>query len=167
MIDFDPNASLIYSSLATALTSGDADDYAKLLIKAPNKALVDIEISSIDAYSDYNVKLQGTRGTLKASTTDYEMTYLIEGENPDRPVQEKFLEDDNGNPLYCSEELIKHTERGSFTGTAFDVGTAELYRELYFKITEGVPMQVSAGMAAEIISIAEAAHAQNPLPLKY
>ena len=167
LIDFDPNAKLIYSSLDTALTSGDADDYAKLLISAPSKALVDIEISSIDAYSDYNVKLQGTLGTLKASTTDYQMCYIVEGENQPRPVVEGLLEDENGNPLYCSENLITHTESGSFSGTAFDLGTAELYRQLYYKITENVPMQVTPEMAAEIISGAEAAHASNPLPLKY
>ena len=45
-LDFDPNAKVVYSRLDTALTSGDADDYAKILLAAPNKPLIDIEISS-------------------------------------------------------------------------------------------------------------------------
>lgn len=166
-LDFDKNARVAYSRLDTALTSGDADDYAKIIITAPDKPIIDIEISSIDAYSGYNLKLQGTRGTFKATPAAYEMTYIVDGENPQRPVIEQFLKDENGNPVYCSEKLVKHTEAEKFDGTAFDVGTASLYSQLYFKITEGTPMTVTPEMAAEIISVIETVHAQNPLPLKY
>ena len=166
-IDFDKNARVVYSKLDTALTSGDADDYAKILISAPERPLVDIEISSVDAYSNYTVKVQGSRGTFKATPAAYEITYICDGENPDRPVIETFLKDDNGNPIYCSESLIKHVESDKFGGTAFDVGTATLYKQLYYKITEGVPMTVTPEMAAEIVSVIESVHAANPLPLKY
>lgn len=166
-LDFDKNARVVYSKLGTALTSGDADDYAKILISAPNKPLIDIEMSSIDAYSDYNVKVQGTKGTLKSTTNKYEMTYICDGENPDRPVRENFLKDDDGNPCFCSENLVKHTVSESYEGTAFDIGTAKLYEQLYFKITEGKEMTVTPEMAADIISVIEEVHAENPLPLKY
>lgn len=166
-LDFDKNAKVVYSKLDTALTSGDSDDFAKIIIEAPNKPLVDIEINSTDAYSDYNIKIQGTKGTFKAKPASYEMTYIVDGENPERPVIEEFLKDDNGNPIYCSEKLIKHVESEEFSGTAFDKGTASLYEQLYFKITEGKPMTVTPEMAADIISVIETVHAQNPLPLKY
>lgn len=166
-LDFDKDARVIYSKLDTALTSGDADDYAKILISAPNKPLVDIEISSIDAYSDYNIKVQGTKGTLKAKPMAYEMTYICDGENPERPVIENFLKDEDGNPIYCSEKLVKHVESGRFEGTAFDIGTAKLYEQLYYKLTEDREMTVTPEMAAAVISVIETVHAQNPLPLKY
>lgn len=166
-LDFDKSARVVYSKLDTALTSGDADDYAKILIAAPGKPLIDVEISSIDAYSNHNVKVQGTRGTLKADPSAYEITYIVDGENPERPVVEEFLRDEEGNPLYCSEELIRHVESENFSGTAFDVGTARLYEQLYYKITEGREMTVTPEMAAAIISVIETVHAQNPLPLKY
>lgn len=166
-LDFDKNVRVAYSKLDTALTSGDADDYAKIILTAPDKPVIDIEISSIDAYSGYNLKLQGTKGTFKATPSAYEMTYIVDGENPERPVIEQFLKDENGNPVYCSEKLVKHTEAEKFDGTAFDVGTASLYSQLYFKITEGTPMTVTPEMAADIISVIETVHAQNPLPLKY
>ena len=166
-LDFDKNATVLYSKLDTALTSGDADDYVKVLISAPNKPLVDVEISSIDAYSDYNIKIQGTRGTLKANPNSYELTYINEGENPERPVIEHFLKDEQGNPVYCNEKMIKHVENERFSGTAFDIGTETLYEQLYFKITEGKEMTVTPEMAAAIISVIETVHAQNPLPLKY
>ena len=82
-------------------------------------------------------------------------------------MQETFLEDDNHNPKYCSEKLIKHTEEGKFNGSAFDVGTASLYEQLYFAITEGKPMTVTPEMAARIVGVIETVHAQNPLPVKF
>ena len=166
-LDFDKDARVVYSKLDTALTSGDADDYAKILISAPNKPLVDIEMSSIDAYSDYNIKVQGTKGTLKAKPKAYEMTNICDGENPERPVIENFLKDEDGNPIYCSEKLVKHVESERFEGTAFDIGTAKLYEQLYYKLTEGREMTVTPEMAAAVISVIETVHAQNPLPLKY
>ena len=166
-LDFDQHARVVYSKLDTALTSGDADDYVKILLSAPGKPLIDVEITSIDAYANYNVKVLGTKGTLKATPGAYEMTYIKDGENPERPVVETFLADGAGNPMYCGENLIKHVEADSFTGTAFDVGTATLYKQLYDRITEGKDMAVSAQMAARIISVIEQVHAENPLPLKY
>lgn len=166
-LGFDPNTKVVYSKLDTALTSGDADDYAKILLSAPNKPLVDIEISSIDAYTDFNVKIQGTKGTFKTTPASCEMVYIVDGENVERPVIEESLKDDNGNPIYCNETLIKHSETETFNGTAFDVGTAKLYDQLYYKITEGRDMTVTPEMAAEVISVIETVHAENPLPLKY
>ena len=166
-LDFDPNARVLYSKLDALLTSGDSDDYAKILIEAPDRPLVDIEISALDAYPTYTLKIQGSKGTFKCSTSSYEMTYLKDGANPPRPVIETFLEDEDGNPIYCKEKLVKEVESGRFNGTAFDVGTAELYRQLYEKITHGTPMTVTPEMAAAIISVIETVYAQNPLPLKY
>lgn len=166
-LDFDPEARVVYSKLDTALTSGDADDYAKILLTAQGRPLVDVEISAMDAYSDYNLKIQGSKGTLKATPNAYKMTYLVDGENPDRPVVEEFLKDEKGNPIYCRETLVKHVEEEKFAGTAFDIGTAKLYEQLYYKLTEGKEMTVTAEMAAAVISVIETVHAQNPLPLKY
>jgi hypothetical protein len=95
------------------------------------------------------------------------MTYTVDGENPERDVIETFLQNEEGEPIYCSEKLVKHTESGSFDGNAFDKGTALLYEQLYFKLTEGKPMTVTPEMAAAVISVIETVHAQNPLPLKY
>jgi len=95
------------------------------------------------------------------------MTYIKDGENPERPVCESFLADGEGNPIYCSEKLIKHNAGDKFEGTAFDIGTAKLYEQLYFKLTEGREMTVTPEMAAAVISVIETVHAENPLPLKY
>ena len=166
-LDFDPAAALVFSRLDKALTSGDADDYDKLILTAPGKPVVDVEICSTDAYSPYTLKIKGTLGTFQCTTKEYKLTYIVPGENPERPVQERFLQDENHNPLYCSEKLIKHQEEGSFDGDAFNTGTADFYAQLYGAITENKPMTVTAEMAARIIDVIEAAHTQNPMPVLY
>lgn len=167
LIDFDPAYKVVYTRLDRALTSGDSDDFAKVIIDAPGKPVVDIEVISSDAYCDYNLKLVGAKGTYKSTTLKYKMTYIVDGENPERPVIETFLEDEDRNPAYCREDLIKHTEEGDFPGDAFTVGTPALYKELYFKLTEGKPMSVTPEMAREVVSVIETAHAENPLPKRF
>ena len=167
LIDFDPAYKVVYTRLDRALTSGDSDDYAKVIIDAPGKPVVDIEVVSSDAYTDYNLKLVGSKGTYKSTTLKYKMTYIVDGENPDRPVIETFLEDENRNPAYCREDLIKHTEEGDFPGDAFSVGTPALYKELYFKLTENKPMSVTPEMAREVVSVIETAHKENPMPKRF
>lgn len=167
LIDFDPAYKVVYTKLDRALTSGDSDDFAKVIIDAPGKPVVDIEVISSDAYCDYNLKLVGAKGTYKSTTLKYKMTYIVDGENPERPVIETFLEDGDRNPAYCREDLIKHTEEGDFPGDAFTVGTPALYKELYFKLTEGKPMSVTPEMAREIVSVIETAHVENPLPKRF
>ena len=166
-LDFDENTQLIYSKLDTALTSGDGDDYAKLLLTAPGKPVVDVEIISADAYTKHNLQLIGTRGTFRCTPKSYEMTYIVDGENEERPVQETVLSDAENKPIFCSEKLIKHTEEGTFDGDAFNIGTAELYKQIYYRITEGTPMTITAEMAARIVGVIEAAHAANNLPVKF
>ena len=60
-LGFDKDYKLEYSKLDLALTSGDSDDYCKLILTAPGKPVVDIEINSTDAFCDYNLKLQAHR----------------------------------------------------------------------------------------------------------
>ena len=168
LLDFDKEARVVYSKLySSPLTSGDSDDYAKILITAPCRPLVDIEVSSLDAYPSYNIKIQGTRGTYETTIGAYKMTYITEGENPEKPVTDTFIQDENGYPCYCSEKLIKHTEEGTHNGDAFGIAVEDFYTQLYHKIKDGTPMTITPEMAMRVISIIETAHAENPLPVKF
>lgn len=167
LLDYSEDARVAYSKLGCALTSGDSDDFAKIILTAPGKPVVDVEVTNIDAFSDYNLKLLGTKGTFKCTTTSYKMKYIVEGENPERPAVRGFLEDEEGYPIYCREKLITHEEEGDFGGTAFDTGTENIYRMLYATLTEGAPLIVKPEHAAKIIGVIETVHAQNPLPVKF
>ena len=167
-LDFDPNAEVVFSALAnTEMSSGDSDDYAKIIIKTPNKPVIDIEINNTDAFSDYNVKVQGTRGTFKTTVVKYKMKYLIKGENPEQPYVETFLQDEEGNPMYCGEKLIAHEEEGEFKGTAFDVGTSEFYKDLYFALIGEKSLRYDVNEYKQIIGVIDRVHADNPLQVKF
>ena len=166
-LEFDSATRVAFSKLDTALTSGDAEDYAKIILAAPQRPVIDLEISSIDAYCDFNIKIQGSRGTFKSTPGAYTMKYVVDGENPDRPVQETFIHDENWHPIYCSEKLVTHQEQGTYQGTAFDVGTKAIYESIYYAITEGTPLPVTCEMAAAVIDVIDTVHRQNPLAVKY
>ncbi len=167
-LGFDPLARVIYSKLdCTDMSSGDSDDFAKILIEAPNKPLVDVEINNTDAYSDYNVKVQGTKGTFKCTPWSFKYKYMTEEENPKPRLVEETLRNDEHEPVYCRENLITHEETGEYNGTAFDVGTEKLYEDMYYALTEGRTMFITAEYASQIVSVMETVHAQNPLPVKY
>lgn len=166
-LDFSPEARVVFSRLDTALTSGDGEDYAKIIMTAPKKPVIDVEINSADAYSSYNIKICGSRGTYKCTTAHYDMKYIVDGENPERPVIFNSLSDENGLPAYCSEKLVTHEESGDFVGSAFDIAVKDFYNMVYMKITEGTPMSITPEMAAQIISVIEECHAENPLVLRY
>ena len=167
-LGFDGNARVAYSRLGRALTSGDGDDYSKIILEAPGGPVVDIEISSADAYAPpYTLKVQGTRGTLASTPSEYGLKYIIDGENPPRPVVEQSLRDGEGMPVYCHEKLKFHEESGEYSGNAMDVGAAGMYSDVYYAITEGRPLRVDCGMAAEVVRVIETVHAQNPLSVKF
>jgi hypothetical protein len=168
-LDFDPAIQVVFSRLGQnpVMSSGDSDAYAKILITAPGKPVVDLEVNSNDAFPSASFKVLGTKGTFQSTFSDWKLKYIVDGENPERPVIDTFLEDENRNPAYCREDLIKHTEEGDFIGDAFTVGTPALYEQLYFKLTEGRPMDVTAEMAAEVISVIETAHANNPMSVEF
>lgn len=166
-LDFDPNFKVVYSSLDHVLSSGDSDDYAKILITAPNKPLVDIEVTSIDAYSAPTIKILGTKGTFKTSQKDWEMTYIVDGENPEQKLILTPLKDAEGLPIYCSEELKKHVENGEIEGTAFNIGSKMFYDMMYEAIVNNKEMEIKPEYAAMVISVIEQVHAENPLPVKF
>ncbi len=166
-LDFDPDFKVVFSKLDHVLSSGDSDDYAKIIITAPNKPVIDIEVSSNDAYPASTLKILGTLGTLKATQTEYEMTYIIEGESPEQELILTPLKNEEGIPVYCKDTLVKHEEKGEFSGTAFDVGTMKFYDMMYNRIVNNEELEIKPEYAAMVISVIEQVHAENPLPIKY
>ncbi len=165
-LDFDQQARVVYSRIACDVTSGDAEDYAKILFEAPGKPLIDLEISAVDPFSPYTLKLTGTRGALSVTSSRYELQYWKEEENPPRPVVSGTLRNEDHQPVYCREELLWHKESGEFAGTAFNSAVASFYSDLYGALTEGRPLRVTPDMAAAVIAVIEKVHADNPLPMR-
>ncbi len=167
LLDFDEDFRVEFSRLDRVLNSGDADDYAKIILSAPKKPVVDVEISSNDAFPAATLKILGSKGTFSSNIESYKMKYIVDGENPEKELVLGPLQDEAGYPLYCTEELIWHTDEGTFDGTAFDVGTKSFYDMMYQAITKDEEMSVKPEHAAMIINVIEQVHAQNPMPVKF
>jgi len=166
---WDKNTKVAFSSLGTVLTSGDGDDYAKIILSAPGKPPIDIEVISADAYaSDYVFKIYGSKGTLVSTNAEYKLKYVDDmSALPERPVIRTPIVNDKGDPAYCSEKLPFVEEAEKISGSSFDVAVKQFYSMLYGAVMEGKPLDITPEHAAQVISIIEACHAQNPLPVKF
>ena len=169
LLGWDKETKVAFSSLKTILTSGDSDDYAKVILTAPGKPVVDIEVNSADAYAgDFVFKLCGSKGTYSSTNSDYKIKYIKDfSVYPERPVQTHFLEDENREPVYCSEKLEFTEESGSITGTSFDSAVADFYRMMYASVLEGKELDITPEKAAAVIGVIAQCHAENPLPVYF
>lgn len=169
LLGWDADTSVAYSSLKTVLTSGDGDDYAKVILKAPNKPTVDIEVISADAFAgDYVFKIYGSKGTLCSTNGAYKLKYIEDfGAYPARPVTATPLSGENGEPVYCSEKLNFTEVDEKISGSSFDVAVRDFYRMMYDAIFEGKALDIPPEHAAQVIGIIEACHAENPLPVRF
>lgn len=164
------DVSVAFSSLKQILTSGDSDDYGKIILYAPDKkTVVDIEINCADAYAnDFVFKIYGSKGTLRADNSQYEMRYIADfSAYPVREVIRESLSDEKGNPAFCQESLEFTEQRGEAEGSSFDAAVCTFYQMLYRAIITGAALEVTPEMAAKVIAVAESCHAQNPLPVKF
>lgn len=167
ILGFSDEIKVEYSKIACCLTSGDSDDYAKMILTAPDKPVVDLEVTSVDAYAPFNLKIIGSKGCAAISIPGYKMKYVVDGENVDRPVIFETLRTEDGMPTYCAEQLVAHEEEGKFEGSAFDHGTKTLYDTVYDAIVNGTPLPIGPEHAAKIINVIETVHAQNHLERKF
>ncbi len=164
---FDKSAQVSYSNLDTVLTSGDGEDFAKIIMTADGQPLCDIEIHSNDAFPSNPLKIYGTKGTFTSTFTNYKMKYIVDNENAPQPIQYASLKNEKDEPLYCSEKLITHEEEGELLGSAFTSAVDIFYQNLYEQLIGGEQKVVAPAHIAQLIGVIETLHAQNPLPLLY
>ena len=169
LLGTDVMPQIVYSRLAKVNTFGDADDYAKILLTAPGKPLVDVEISSCNAYADYTYKIHGSRGSLKATLAETDYKYFDPAEAPEQKlILEPLTKDNDGvTPSYCVETLPWKTVHEKFEGSPFDTAVELYYDKLYDSIVSGAPLFLPPERALQVIRVAEAVHAANPMETIY
>ena len=90
--------------------AGNAEDYAKLILKAPGAPVVDIELTASNAFPGSPILIQGTQGTLAGSVTSFSWKYFKPEETPALKLDTRPLRNEKGEPVYCSEKLNIHEE---------------------------------------------------------
>ncbi len=166
-LDFSDDVRVAYSKLDTVFTSGDAADFAKIILVAPGKPLMDLELHSNDAYDSYMIRVLGTKGCYETTGATFRMKYIIDGEAPEQPVETGFLSKEDGLPAYCKPVLIPHDEEGELKGDGFVNATEAFYDMMYETLVNGAELTIKPENIAKLVNIIERIHAENPLPVKF
>ena len=157
----------VFSVLKKINSTGDAEDYAKVILTYPDRPLVDVEINCANAYSDGRIyTISGDRGSLKSTYTEITYKYFDEKPIPEFRF-EPITTQDGVTPGYCTEELTWHEVTEKLDGTAFDAGTSNYYQNIYNHLTKGEELVIKPEKILQQIKVAELIHAQNPMEMKY
>lgn len=156
----------VWCYMDRANTFGDAEDFVKLLLRAPGRPLIDVEISSCDAYPAYTFEIQGDRGTLTADAKQIRWKYFDIAEAPEQRLIREPLRNEQGLPVYCQETLKwreETLEMANVTDNVFSDATRRLYDDIYDCFVYGKQPNVTLKQVKQQICVMEEAHKQNPL----
>lgn len=167
LLDMDELPRII-SRLDSVNSFGDAEDYVKIILLAPDKPVIDVEISSCDAYNEgYLYKIQCSRGTLRAKMNQITYQYFVPEEAPEQHLTLEPLCKPDGTPAYCSEQLEWHREEEAVTGTSFNAAVKAYYDNVYEHLTQGAELIIRPEKIMQQIELMEEVHRQNPMPIRF
>lgn len=148
-----------------ANTFGDAEDYVKIIMTLPDRPLIDVSISSCNAYPSGTYNIQGTRGGLWSSQSVVKWRWFDPAKAPEQHLITESLTTPEGEPAYCGETLPWQEEAWTAQPgeDSFNDAVAAYYENLYKHLTQGTPMLVTTAQVRRQLAVIRACHAQNPL----
>jgi len=164
LLDYYDGMPNVFCKMDRANTFGNAEDYVKLILTAPNRPLIDLDISSCDAYPSYTYKVEGTRGTLKGTMGHIDWKYFKEEEAPKQQLmKEPLCQGEEKLPAYCTEQLKWYEESWDGDPQApFIAAVKTYYDQVYDLFTEGKEHEVKLYQVRQQLAVIEEAHRQNP-----
>lgn len=159
---FGPGMPNVTCVMDRANTWGDAEDFVKLILTGEGRPLIDLEISSCDAYSLYTYHIHGTQGGLTGNTCSLKWKYYKPREAP----KQKLIREPLPGQQYCSEKLVLHEKEWTVPqgkANLFGTMSEQYYGDLYKTLTEGVELVIKPEQVRQQIAVIEKAHKQNPL----
>ncbi len=159
--DDNPN---VFCKMDRCNTFGNAEDYVKLILTAPDRPLIDLDISSCDAYPSYTYKVQGTRGSLKGTMAHIDWKYFKEEEAPKQVlVKETLTAGEDKMPAYCSEKLNWYEKSWDGDPQApFIAAVQTYYDQVYTLFTEGEEHEIKLNQVRQQLAVITESHRQNP-----
>lgn len=167
LLNWADDVEVKFSSYRTLITSGDAEDYGKIILAGADTPVVDLEIIAADAFPGDKFKIIGSKGTLTANGRTCTIRYIEPEKLEPRPVTTAPLCKPDGCPAYCTEQLEMQTAEYQVTGTSFDSAVHQYYTMLRAAVLDGAPLRVTPEMAAKVIAVIEKGHVDNPLPVRF
>lgn len=137
---------------------GDAEDQVKIILRAPGKPLVDIEMTQAFAYGQDRWQIMGTQGSLTGSQKQIRWKYFDPRVAEPRPLSKEPTADRsyNRDTLPWCEETWDATE---------DVtsGYELLYQDLYETLVNGAPLAITPESVRRQIAVLEECRRQSSL----
>lgn len=162
ILGFDSDIT-VFSKLDRVNTFGDAEDYAKIILTAPGKPLIDIDLSKCNAYAGPIYVVHCQYGTLKATMRSIDYKYFDPETAPKQKLTLEPLCADNRTPAYCSETLDWIEEHVDVEGTVFTVAVKKYYDMIYDHLVHGKEMEITPYQVLKQFQIIDQIRAQNPL----
>lgn len=159
---FGPKQPEVFCQMDRALTLGDADDHLKLVLKAEGQPVIDIEISSCDAFPPPTWHVFGTRGGLAGSTRQLRWKWVVDAEMAPRTLDLRPTPDRS----YNRDELTWHEDQWEFAGDTAEAYRG-FYRDLYGTIRQGKPLAITPESVRRVMWLTEEAHRLAPLSREF
>jgi len=140
----------VFCDLQRTLTLGDAEDHVKVILKASDSPLIDIEVTRACAYPQDNWLVMGTQGGLAGSHHSLRWRYFNPKDLPPRQVDTKPTPDRSYNveKIPWKEESWSSEAEYQSSGIAF-------YKELYKTLRYGAPLPVTPEIVRKVMWIIE------------
>ena len=155
---FGPAKPEIFCQMEKTLTLGDAEDHVKIILRAPNAPMIDIEITSACAYPQEPWLIMGTRGSLAGTYSKLRWKYLKPEELPERKLDTAPTPDRS----YNREDIRWYEEEWSIEGDKHP-GHAGFYLDLYDTLRKGKTLAVTPESARRVIWVIEKCHKLCPV----
>lgn len=141
----------LWADVRHVISIGDGDDMFKIIMKAANGRVADVEVTGANAMPGRQMEIIGSRGTLVHNGGP-----LLEVRHIDPAVELKPLKPHPENPPF---------QYGNFDETLYfveskyevskEIGTMYFWKSIYDEIINGIPSPVTFEHAARVVQVTE------------
>ena len=144
----------LFVQMENTLSCGDAEDHVKLIMRAPNAPVVEVEVMSDVAYPRPLWLITGTEGGLSGSATELRWKWMITSRLKKREVDEAPTPDRS----YNSEKLPMSKERVWTWPKNVVPAQVLYYQDLHKALMKGAPPPVNPVNIRRQIKLIEECH---------
>lgn len=144
----------MWVDMRNLLSSGDAEDTIKLVLRKPDGPVIDIELSGASAYAQDRWFIAGKNGGLRGTTSHLEWKWVDWNALPERPVEET----PTAGRSYNGEQLEWQSQEWNASGEKeMDLLNQRFYLELYKAVRQGAELDISPSSVRQQIAVIERA----------
>lgn len=142
----------VWADVRRVISIGDGDDLFKILLKAENGRLADIEVTGANTMPGRQIEIIGNRGTIVSETESSITARYI-----DPSVELRALRPHPENPPLAYGNF---EEKLFFVESKYqvpDTRMADIWRHIHAAIADGVPFEVTFEQAFDVVKVTEEA----------